>query len=171
MPKGWLCYDSSMLNRLSPGKRLLFYLVINIIVSALTTLLVLTLWSRLAFAGAPQIGGGTGSGGAVAPMLSGVSINAVVGAGSAADERVVLVHTGAGDVSLAGWRLRDENGNEYRFPALVLHPGAQVSVHTMAGTDSVSALFWGRTAPVWRSGEQARLLDASGAEQALYIVP
>ncbi|MBX3048660.1 MAG: lamin tail domain-containing protein [Anaerolineales bacterium] len=161
-----------MLNRLSPGKRLLFYLAINIVVSALTTLLVLTLWSRLAFAGAPQIGGSlSGAGSATSPALSGVSINAVLGAGSAADERVVLVHTGQQDVSLASWRLRDENGNEYRFPALVLHPGAQVSVHTTSGTDSVSALFWGRTAPVWRSGELARLLDASGGEQAVYTVP
>ncbi|MCW5877053.1 MAG: lamin tail domain-containing protein [Anaerolineales bacterium] len=158
-----------MLNRLSPGKRLLFYLVINIIVSALTTLLVLVIWSRFAFGGAPVIGAPAGDG--AAASLSGVAINAVIGAGDLANERVLLVHEGEADVSLAGWRLRDENNNEYRFPALVLHPGAQVNLHSGAGDDTAAALFWGRLAPVWRSGERARLLDASGAEQATYTVP
>jgi hypothetical protein len=107
----------------------------------------------------------------VAQVDSEISINAIIGAGDLANERVVMQHNGAGDVSLAGWRLRDASGNEYRFPALILHTGAQVNVYTTSGDDGASALYWDRSVAVWASGEQATLLDASGQIQATYTVP
>lgn len=157
-----------MLNSLDPGKRLVVYLVINIIVSALTTLIVMSLWTSLTLSGAPNAAGNQPTAVAGAGQLT---INAVIGAGDLENERVQIEHVGDEDVSLAGWRLRDENGNEYRFPALVLHPDAQVNVFSSQGDDSVSALYWDRQVTVWAPGELVSLLDPSGQVQATYTVP
>ncbi|HEY4718726.1 MAG TPA: lamin tail domain-containing protein [Anaerolineales bacterium] len=158
-----------MLNSLDPNKRLLVYLVINVVVSALTTLLVLTIWSRFALA-APEFEGGLAA--TEGSQAAGqVSINSVIAVGDLANERVVIEHISDQDLSLAGWRLRDENGNEYRFPALVLHADARVNVFSGQGADSSTDLYWGRSVAVWASGEQAELLDASGQPQAVYSVP
>lgn len=157
-----------MLNSLDPGKRLIVYLVINVIVSALTTLLVLALWTRFILGGAPNFAPSNPTTDSTSSQLV---INAVIGAGNLENERVIIEHVGIEDVSLAGWRLRDESGAEYRFPALVLHPGAEVSVFSRQGDDSASELYWNRQAAVWRSGEQASLIDPSGRTQATYTVP
>jgi hypothetical protein len=161
-----------VLNNLDPSKRLLVYLVINVVVSALTTLMVLVVWSNLTLANLPEFGSQpTATAAAVAQVDSEVSINAIIGAGDLTNERVVIQHLGDGDISLAGWRLRDSNGNEYRFPALILHPGAQVNIYTASGDDGASALYWDRSVAVWSSGEQATLLDASGEILANYVAP
>lgn len=158
-----------MLNSLDPGKRLLVYLVINIIVSAATTLTVLVIWSSLTFSG-PNIGGDPTA--TQANSSSGqVSISAIIGADDLANEHVVIENTGSQDLSLAGWLLRDQNGNEYHFPALVLHPGAEVNVFTRQGEDSASDLYWGRSVTVWISGELAELFDPSETLQASYTAP
>jgi hypothetical protein len=158
-----------MLNSLDPGKRLLVYLVINVIISALTTLAVLTIWSSLVLTGQSFEGNLEPTQGSQASGQ--VSINTVIGAGDLANERVVIVHIGDQDVALAGWRLRDENGNEYQIPALVLHPGGQVNVFTGQGADTATDLYWGRSVSVWASGERAELLDTSGRQQAVYRIP
>ncbi len=159
-----------MLKNLDPGKRLIVYVIINVIVSALTTLLVLIIWTKVTFSGAPNI---VASSGGAAPAALGdlASINAVIGAGDLANERVVIQQIGDQDVSLAGWVLRDGNGNVYRFPALVLHPGAAVDVYTATGEDTATSLYWDRSVAVWSSGEQATLQDASDHQQAAYTVP
>ncbi len=158
-----------MLNSLDPGKRLLVYLVINVIVSALTTLAVLTVWSSLALSGPSFEGNLAATQGSQASGQ--VSINTIIAAEDLANEHVVIEHIGDQDIALAGWLLRDENGNEYHFPALVLHPGGQVNVFTGQGADTATDLYWGRSVSVWASGEQAELLDASGLQQAVYRIP
>ena len=158
-----------MLNSLDPGKRLLVYLVINVIVSALTTWIVLTIWSSIALSGPTFEGNPVATQGS--PASGQVSISTVIAAGDLSNEHVVIEQIGDQDLTLAGWRLRDENGNEYHFPALVLHPGAQVNVFTGQGTDSATDLYWGRSVAVWTSGEQAELLNAANQQQAVYSVP
>lgn len=160
-----------MLDGLDANKRLLVYLVINVIVSALTTLLVITVWSNLALSAGPPIGGASTPSADSSQQVGQVRIATVIGAGNLANERVAIEHVGEQDISLAGWRLRDANGNEYRFPALVLHPGARVNVYTGAGTDSSTDLYWGLSVAVWTSGERLELLDGGNQRQATYIVP
>ena len=157
-----------MLNNLNPGKRLLVYLVINILVSAMTTLVVLALWTRFVLGGAPDFGPSNPTTDSTSSQLV---ITAVIGAGDLENERVVIEHVGSEDVSLTGWRMRDESSTDYRFPALVLHPGAEVSVFSREGDDSASSLYWDRQVSMWRSGEQASLIDPSGQVQATYTVP
>jgi hypothetical protein len=161
------CYDSPMLKSLDPGRRLLVYLVINVIVSALTTLIVLALWTRFTLNGLPDFGAEASTEGTTSQL----KINAVIGAGDLENERVIIEHIGSEDVSLSGWRLRDESGAEYRFPALVLHPGAEISVYSREGDDSANALYWDRQVSIWRSGEKVDLVDPNGKTQAAYTVP
>lgn len=156
-----------MLNRLDPSKRLIVYLVINVIVSALTTLLVLALWTSFTIGQAPEFGVVS----TTESTSSQLAINAVIGAGDLANERVIIEHVGIGDISLTGWRLRNASGAEYRFPALVLHPGAEISIFSHSGDDSASSLYWDRQVSMWRLGEQASLIDPSGRVQARYTVP
>lgn len=110
-----------------------------------------------------------------APTLSGeepgVIIVAVISAGDLENERIMLARTGDGELSLAGWQLEDSDGNVYIFPQLDLYAGGAVNLHTRAGTNTVVDLYWGMTAPAWRSGELIVLRDAQGNERATYQVP
>ena len=109
----------------------------------------------------------TGDPSAAAPRLT---IREVQSAGVLADERLVILNSG-GPVDLAGWSLRDESGHSYTFPALVLFEGGAVTVHTTAGTDTVTDLHWGQAEAVWASGKQVLLSDAAGNLHTRFAVP
>lgn len=101
-----------------------------------------------------------------------VEIVTVVGAGDLKSERVQLRGRGEGvTLSLAGWRLRDQDGFTYTFPQITLYGSGAVNVHSSAGVDTVVALYWNAGEPVWRSGETATLIDQDGFIQAIYLVP
>lgn len=100
-----------------------------------------------------------------------VVITGVIGAGDLNAEHVFITRTGDGELNLAGWQLRDEDGNEYVFPQLQLYRSGGINVWTTSGTSTVIDLYWGMQSPVWKSGEEVTLLDASGKERATYLVP
>jgi hypothetical protein len=100
-----------------------------------------------------------------------VVINSVIGAGDLATERVFLTRTGFGELNLAGWQIRDQNGNVFTFPQLELFEGGAVNVWTTSGSPTVVDLYWGLQSPVWSSGETVTLLDAEGKSRAEYTVP
>ena len=162
-------------------KPLKTYLLINVVVSALTTLLVLILWNVLTAPDAPSPSNSptsiTGPTETASPTTAPgdfagqLAIAAVIGAGDVDSERVTIEHNGDREISLAGWRLADQDGNSYRFPALVLHPGGSVELYSRTGEDSVTRLYWNQTEAVWEEGEEARLLDPNGDERATYTVP
>ncbi len=160
------------------------YLLLNVIVSALTTLLVLAIWARSQPAGVEQpsaqigeVGGnpavqnGESSGGDGGSVISQLAISSVVGAGDLSSERVLIQYVGDGEVSLAGWQLKDEEGNTFTFPGLTMFSGGAVTVHTAAGTNTVVDLYWGLEQAIWREGEQVSLLDPDGNVAATYFVP
>lgn len=109
------------------------------------------------------------------PTLSGdeaqVIIDNVFGVGDLDTERVVLRRTGLGELSLAAWQLRDQDGNIYIFPQLTLFEGGAVNVNTRSGTNTVVELFWNRAAAVWRSGELVSLYDSGGILRASFTIP
>jgi micrococcal nuclease len=78
---------------------------------------------------------------------------------------------GSGDLSLAGWRLEDENGNVFVFPQLDLFQGGAVIVWSKSGANTAVDLYWGLTSPVWQSGEQVTVRDAAGNVHATYTIP
>jgi len=99
-----------------------------------------------------------------------VTIREVHGAGVLADEALVVTNDG-GTVDLAGWTLRDDSGHLYTFPTLKLLKGGAVSLHTAAGSDTVTDLYWSQAAPVWASGKTALLSDAGNNLRARYQIP
>jgi LysM repeat protein len=100
-----------------------------------------------------------------------VTIASVIGVGDLTTERVVLERTGDGELSLAGWRLEDEDGNVYNFPQLTLYKDGAVNLHTQAGQNTVVDLYWGLANAVWRSGETVTLYDETGKVRAIFRIP
>jgi hypothetical protein len=172
-------------------KRLAFYLLLNIAVSAATTLAVLSYWDNgrlLRPAGestprppaaavtsrpaetsrpaAPRPTAAEGIGGQQA-----IRIQSVVGAGDLVNETVILALSGEGEISLEGWSLEDDQGNRYVFPQLLLNTGGQVTVHSARGMDTATDLYWGRGATIWQSGTVISLLDPGGSLNAAYTIP
>jgi competence protein ComEC len=79
-------------------------------------------------------------------------------------EWVRLANRGSDPVLIAGWTLSDRTSPDlYRFPAFVLLPASSVTVYSGTGTMNDTALFMGRTEPVWgNSGDTAILRDGAG---------
>ena len=170
-------------------KQILPFLILNIIVSAATTLAVLLLWDRpQSTALLPSVGGipetqSVGEGGdlnatqaavqATLPPLDQpvIVIETVIGAGDPENEVVVLKRVGEGELLLTGWKLSNSRGEEFVFPNLVLNKNGAVRLYTRAGTDTVIELFWNRVVPAWQSGDTVTLLDSSGNSRATYQVP
>jgi hypothetical protein len=123
---------------------LILYLVLNVIVSAATTLAVLTLWERMRptelpvltaqaaaeQAAAEQAGGNIAATAPPAPAETTpqptetlppvdqplIEIVSVVGPGDLEHEVVLLKRLGEGNLRMAGWRLESDSGTRYVFP-------------------------------------------------------
>jgi len=100
-----------------------------------------------------------------------VVIESVIGVGDLASERVLVKHSGEGEVSLAGWKLRDADGHEFIFPELTLFKDGAISIQTRVGNNTVVDLFWGLDQPILQAGEKVELLDAAGNGVSTYQVP
>jgi len=154
-------------------RRLVSYLLINIFVSGLVTGTIIFFYDRAHRANCnpaqPDLT-------AITSDSSNLDLNivGVIGAGTVDSERVVIQNAGSEKITLTGWYLEDSKGTIYNFPqspALTLYPAATLQVHTKAGTDTLPDLYWGRTEPVWVSGELAVLYDPQNIARAFYRVP
>lgn len=157
-------------------RRLGYYLLLNVFVSACVTSAILFWYDRnfratLAPAVA-QPGGSSAPAATLNPQTDiPVQIESVVGAGTLNAETVVIHYSGEGQLNLAGWQIKDEDGNTFTFPQLTLYKNGSVQVHTAPGSDTVIDLYWGVNDPVWSSGENARFYDSQGSLRAVYRVP
>jgi lamin tail-like protein len=162
-------------------RRLLPYLLLNVVVSACVTSAIL-FWYHQNYrsVGQPSIppAASLGNQNVSAPQATldpeveiPVKIMSVIGAGTLSAEWVVVKYTGDDQINLANWELRDENKNIFVFPQLILHPNGAVQIHTTSGTNTVIDLYWGEGDPVWQSGEEAQLFDPGGNVRAKYKVP
>lgn len=171
-------------------KRILPFLLVNIVLSAATTLAVLAIWDRnrpatpaISTGGVPEapLPGLAGEGNpnpvfnpdATLPPLDVpvIIIETVIGAGDLQSEAVVLKRTGEGELLLTGWKLTNERGAEFTFPNLVLNRNGSVRLYSRSGTDSVIELFWGRGESAWRSSDTVSLYDTQGNLRASYTIP
>lgn len=169
-------------------RRIFPYLILNVIVSAATTLLVLSLWDRRQPQALPIATGGIpiadtaptqpvdqlpAPASATLPPLDTpvIEIEAVIGAGDPATEALVLRRVGEGELLLTGWKVSNGRGSEYTFPDLVLNKNGSVRLYTRDGVNSVIELYWGRTESVWRSGDTASLSDPEGNLRAAFTIP
>ena len=167
-------------------KRIFPYLILNIIISAATTLLVLTLWDRVQH---PQLPAGTGGipestlasnpgadqtpqAQATLPPLDQpvIRIETVIGAGDLSTETVQLQRVGEGELQLAGWRL-EGNNLKYTFPALTLNKNGSVRLYSRSGQSTVIELYWGLESAAWKNGDTITLYDSNGDQRASYVIP
>ena len=144
-------------------RKLFYYLLLNIFVSALVTSGILFWYDRNYRAVNQPAVQQVASGNVAVPTLNPqtdipVKIGSVVGAGSGDAEIVIVKYEGTGQLDLTGWQLKDDNGNIFKFPKLILYPNGAVQVHTATGTDTVIDLYWGIGDAVWSSGENAQLI-------------
>jgi LysM repeat protein len=105
------------------------------------------------------------------PVVDGVAITTVSGAGDLANEQVLVANESATPFSLEGWRLEREGCPAYTFGNVPLFPGGSVRVFSGAGVDTSLDLFWNQPNPVWQSGAVARLLNTQGVVVSSYTVP
>ena len=160
-------------------RKLAYYLLLNVFVSACVTGSILFWYDRNYRAvsqstvqqSAPSSSDSGAASGTELQTDIPVKISSVVGAGTLTSEIVVVKFEGEGQLNLSGWQLKDENGNTFSFPQITLYPNGAVQVHTATGTDTVIDLYWGIGEAVWNSGENARLFDSQGDLRAVYRVP
>jgi hypothetical protein len=151
-------------------RRLFSYLLINILVSALVTVTVIYFYDRSHKVECMPVLPNNTTVTAGAGDIK-VDIKGVIGAGSISNERMIIQNDGTTALELTGWSLTDANGLAYTFPQLTLFPGVDMQLHSMAGKDTPTDLYWGLSTPVWTSGELAALYDGQGIARAFYRVP
>ena len=162
-------------------RRLFLYLLLNVFVSACVTGAILFWYDRTyraSLAPVSQVVVPLQNGESVAPVETfapdtevPVEIVSVVGAGTLGSEVVVVRYNGEGELGLANWQLKDDNGNTFTFPQLILYTDGAVQVHTASGSDTVVDLYMGLRDPIWESGEVAKLFDPQDNLRASYRVP
>jgi hypothetical protein len=165
--------------------RLWIYVLINIIVSALITFLILSIFH------ARQL-----KNPAYALLLTPVSqdplflsnaevelptlpaqnaptleIKNVYGYGNLQTEFIQIQMIGEEDLWLTNWQIQDEHRHAFTFPRLQLNSGGAVNVYTKIGVDSVTDLYWGLKEPLWSSGDTITILDYAGNVRVEYQVP
>ncbi len=160
-------------------RRLIYYLLLNVFVSACVTSAILYWYDRnyravtLPQVTIPTASSSSGTSAPAATVQKGmVQIVSVIGAGTLDAEAVVVKYNGEGELDLTGWHLKDTQGaNTYTFPTFKLFKNGAVQVHTDSGDDTAIDLYWGQRQAVWRSGEAVLLTDPSGQAQDSYPVP
>lgn len=167
--------------------RLVSYILLNILISAATILIILVIWDHAhpALANQPTYSCPTPGASLPAsisatavPILptatftpGSLEIASVVGAGDVHAEVIQIQYTGGSDLSLAGWSIRDDRGNEFIFPAMILYQGGAVKIHSAAGLNTSVDLYWNQNESMWKEGETVHLIDPQGTEQATYQIP
>jgi hypothetical protein len=148
--------------------RTVLYLLLNVLVSILVSGTVLFFYDR-------AIHANDCSTSETIPTLPSGSVNAdivsVGGAGALASETIILQNNGSDALILTGWTIKDGQGSVYTFPEITLYPRGIVQVHSGSGTNTAADLFWGLTAPVWKSGELVALYDTHNIARAFYRIP
>jgi Lamin Tail Domain len=165
----------------------LVYLLLNVVISAATTLVVLILWQRAhPMPIVPSVGGGaqasatatlpaqaTAPGAPAATHPAGQVVMTIVNVfspGALSNEVVLIKNSSAFNIPLAGWQLEDGQGNNYVFPALDLSPDGAINVHTGPGADTAIDLYWNRDASVWQVGKTVTLRDDQGVVRSTYTI-
>ncbi|MGI6740010.1 MAG: lamin tail domain-containing protein [Brevefilum sp.] len=169
------------------------FIILNVFVSAAVTLLVLWVWD-LTHPAPKMIGdsalfqvhsSNSGQGDQEAPLIAPVNtpeiiflnesidvvIYAIVGPGNIEVEYVEIRNQSPGSIDLTGWQLQDEQDNSFIFPAMILNQDGAIKILSGKGNNSVIELFWQSDFPIWKSGETARLMNASGEEMSSYRIP
>jgi hypothetical protein len=168
------------------------YLMLNLIISAAVTLLVLSYWDARQRTNQPVDNFITRFGAclvsdtpkptslpaltslptATIPTTPVLEVSSVVGLGVIDSEYVLINRIGEGEVWMDGWKVKDQDGHAYPFPdSLMLNKNSSIRLYTRPGLDTVLELHWGLSQPVWRSGEKVLIEDPLGNIRVEYTIP
>lgn len=167
--------------------KLIFYILLNILISAGTVFLVLVVWDKTH--PLPELNKSLPEGvDLISPAdqqedLSSEQmkilpeedirfvIEGVFAVGMDGMEYVLIKNESQGGVSLLGWQVENAKGEAYTFPDLTLNANGRVKLFTGQGTNSVIELYWGMPEAVWHTSDTVILLDSKGIERAVYKIP
>lgn len=99
-----------------------------------------------------------------------VEIVEVLKAGDVTAEGVRIRNNGL-VLDITGWRLSDQDGNEYVFAEQLMFSNSVLTVFTFSGQDTAISRYWGLEIPVWQPGDVVTLKNADGDVQATYRIP
>lgn len=164
-------------------KKLLPYLILNIIVSAAAMLIVLLIWNKthpvqqltppeIIPTQAVILNTQPLEAQELPPLNQSIlEVQAVIVPGDLETERVLIRNTFTEPVSLQGWQVKNSTGDEYTFPILTLYPGGSVSLYSRSGENTALELYWGLSRAAWKSGVVVTILDSQGNQRAEYPIP
>jgi hypothetical protein len=159
-------------------RNLVYYLLLNVFVSACVTSAILYWYDRnYRSVTLPQVNvvatavGPSSAAGAATAAEGNIQIVSVIGAGVLNAEAVVVQYNGEGELDLTGWHLKDQAGHSFTFPPFKLFKDGAVQVHTASGTNTAIDLYWGERQAVWQSGQSVLLTTPEGQAQDSYPVP
>lgn len=163
-------------------KRLWPYLLLNVVVSAVTMLAVLLIWN--ATHRVPAFSGNTngtvipGSNATPAPTRTLPAkneklfeIESVVGTGDLNSEYAHIIYLGDDPLDLQGWKVLKDSQVIYTFPAFVIYKGGAFNLYTEAGSNTAIDLYIGRDSTLWQSGDVLRIKDPNGTERLNFRIP
>lgn len=163
-------------------KKLWPYLLLNVVISAVTVLGVLLLWNASHPCVTSGMTGGTGSVAnssgntqltATLPPLDKTlfEVKTVIGAGDLENEHVHLLYLGSDALDLHNWTFWSGKKQLYIFPAFVLFKGGALDLYSKGGTNSAIELYMGSTSAYWNSGAKLILRDPQGNTRLEYMLP
>lgn len=100
-----------------------------------------------------------------------LSIEGVFGAGELNVEYILIRNLSDSSVNLNTWSVASDNGASFTLPYLVLNKNGAVRLYSKIGTNSVIELYWNSDQALWTSGDEIYLIDGSGQQQASWQVP
>ena len=160
------------------------FILLNIVISALTTLLVMYLWNRahppqeiiIEMPASVPFNQESANTAALDPAAlppadkAVMSIQTVIAPGDVNNEYVILERIGSGILNLNGWYLVNEGGAKYTFPEFEIFTG-KIEVHSSAGENNVNKLYMNAAEALWQSGGTVSLFDFANQERATYQIP
>ncbi|MFC2064669.1 lamin tail domain-containing protein [Chloroflexota bacterium] len=155
--------------------RWFYYILLNIIVSAVVTLTVVLLYDNYkgAQVNSAIIATPSQVSQSVPVILSQVNLEiiSVIGSGVVVTEVVVIQNKGDDAVTLTGWTLMNGSRSVYVFPQVKMFKDGMLQVHSVAGANTAVDLYLGRTEPAWQSGDVASIVDTQGNLVTTYLIP
>ena len=166
-------------------KRLILFVLLNIVISAITVFIVLVVWQQthptaqvptpIIFepAGEPQLSNQepTLTPEEVKITADGMlTLDGVFGVGAYNMEYILIRNNSEASLNLLGWQVSTPQGNIYDFPALTLNQGGAVKLFSKSGSNSVIELFWNADDALWSPGDQVNLIDPSGNLHVSYQI-
>ena len=164
-------------------KQTLPFLLLNILISAVTVFAVIYFFGPKIMAWAQARAGLTAAPAPtdnnpdivaptpVIPLELNLLIEGVFGAGDLQTEYILIKNQGKATANLLNWSLQGKRGQNYTFPDLRLAQNGTVKLFSKEGTDSVLELYINSGASLWQKGDILTLKDTSGKIQTSFQVP